>query len=39
VMARWVLPLVTPAGFDFEDWPAGDGGPPTSVTHRAIYVG
>ena len=26
-MIRWVLPLVTPIGFDCEDWPAGGGGP------------
>ena len=24
-MIRWVLPLVTPIGFDCEDWSAGQG--------------
>ena len=32
--ARRVLPPVSPIGFGCEDWPLGDGGPPTGVTHR-----
>jgi len=33
-----VLPPVSPVGFGCEDWPLGDGGPPTGVTRRRSRI-